>query len=113
MAQTYRQVVNPPALFASNLRITGVATETIALDAIPGLGYRNLSVVIVNHSGTTSACALYGSPDGLNYVAVTGFSTFANSTGEIKYATATAIFQYYRVTTTGVAVEDVYLYGTP
>lgn len=94
---------------AKNLGVNPGASETIVLDAIPCFGTYNLSVTIVNYTGAVSACALYGSTDGINYLAVSGFSTFAVSTGAVGHAEATGIWSYLRLTATGVALIDAYI----
>lgn len=109
MSQSYHFNNNAPVSFASNAKVNSGATETVILDKIPCLGFHNLSVSIVNYTGAISACALYGSPDGVRWIAVTGFSTFAVSAGQTGHAEATGNFQYLRLTTTGVALIDAYI----
>ena len=111
--QTYHYNANPPALFANNLNVTvPSATETTVLDKIPCLGYINIGVTIVCYSGMASAVGLYGSADGINYMAVPYFPSFSVSAGSNNHAEANGIYQYLRVTAKGTATFDVYLYAT-
>jgi hypothetical protein len=94
---------------ASNLAAASGAGETTILDKIPCSGARYIAVTIIANTGSISACALYGSPDGVKYMPVSGFSSFAVSSPNMGHGEVTAMFQYLRVTTTGVANVDVYL----
>lgn len=111
MAQTSHQMTGTVSTWAENLGVNSGASETIVLDQIACLGGRNLAVTIVVHTGATTACALYGSSDGINYIAVNGFNTFAVNTGQVGHAECTGIWQYLRLTTTGVALIDAYVYA--
>jgi hypothetical protein len=111
MAQQIHQIVEPCATFAKSLLVNTGSSETIVLDQIPVLGLRNIGITIVNHSGSSSACALYGSPDGSSWLAVSGFSSFAVSTSGINHSEVSCIFQYLRLTITGTSVVDAYLYA--
>lgn len=114
MAQQSHQLAGTVSTFAENIGVTSGASETIVLDKVPCFGGRNLAVTIVNQVGSPnniSAVALYGSPDGINYVAVNGFNTFTVATGATNHAECTGIWQYLRVTATGAAIIDVYLYA--
>jgi hypothetical protein len=111
MPQTYSTISTPPALFANNLNIKCGASETIVLDKIPSLGFKTIGVTIVNHSGSITVVALYGSPDGINYASITGLSSFSVGAGNMGHqeCTSGAIYQYLRLTATGTAVVDVYI----
>lgn len=111
MAQQFHQASGTISTFAQNMGVTSGSAETIVLDHVPCFGGRNLAVTIVNHTGSTTAVALYGSPDGINYLAVAGFSTFAIATNAVGHAECTGIWQYLRVTTTGTSLIDAYLYA--
>lgn len=110
MAQQSHQYTRTTTL-ARNTGINSGASETIILDGIPCFGSYNLAVTIVVYTGSTSACALYGSPDGINYMAVSGFSTFGVATGAIGHAEATGTWAFLRLTTTGTALIDAYIYA--
>lgn len=109
MAQQSQQYPGAVVTLAKNLGVNSGATETTVLDQVSCLGGRNLAVTIVNYTGTISAVALYGSPDGVNYTAVSGFSSFGVATGAMGHAEVVANWAFIRVTTTGVALIDVYL----
>lgn len=96
---------------AKNIGVNSGSSETIVLDHVACFGSNKLAVTIVNHTGSVSAVALYGSPDSINYMTVNGFSTFAVTTGAVGHAECTGTWQYLRVTTTGTALIDVYLYA--
>lgn len=107
MAQVYHQYGN--ATIAKHLTVNSGASETIVIDLVPSLTGKNIAVTIVNHSGSVSAVALYGSPDGQNWLAVTGFTTFTVAAGATGHAEASGCWLYLRVTTTGTALVDAYL----
>lgn len=109
MAQITTQQTYPTATLAFNLGATSASGETTILDKVPCLGLKNIGITIVNLTGATSACALYGSCDGVTYIAVSGFSTFGVSTAAIGHAEANGNFVYFRLTTTGVATLNAYL----
>jgi hypothetical protein len=94
---------------ASNLTAVVGSGETTILDKVSVFGFFNFGVTITCNSGTMSACALYGSADGTNYIAITGFTTFALTTGQTKHAEATGVWQYLRLTCTGVSNVDAHL----
>lgn len=112
MAQSFIQNVSPWSVHASNLLVNSGASETIILDHIPCMGLKSISVTIVNYTGTTTACALYGSCDGVHYKAVASFSTFGVGTGAVGHALATDVYQFLRLTTTGVANIDAHIIAT-
>ena len=109
MAQQSHQYSGTTSVIAKNLNINSGSAETTMIDQVLCLGARNLAVTIVNHTGSVSAVALYGSPDGQNYIAVSGFSSFAVSAGNMGHGEVVANWPYIRVTTTGIALIDVYL----
>lgn len=109
MAQQVQNYLGTTTTSAKNININSGASETIVLDRISCLGGRNLAVTIVNHSGSISAVAMYGSPDGIYWTAVTGFTTFTVSTGAVGHGEVTANWSFIRVTTTGAALIDAYL----
>jgi len=110
MAQFYSEVDEIAAVFANNKGVDTTGTQTV-LEDIPCMGVRNLAVTIVCNSGSISAVGLLGSPDGINYMAISGFSSFAVSAGNMGHAEVSAVYQYLRVTVTGTANIDVYLYA--
>ncbi len=112
MAQFYSELEVAAATFAQNVGFDSLAGETTALEDIPCMGLRNLAVTIVCNSGNMSACALYGSPDGINYKAIAGLATFALAAGNMDHKEAVATYRFLRLTTTGVANLNVYLYAT-
>lgn len=109
MAQQVQNYSGISVTSAKNINVNSTASETIVLERIPCLGGRNLAVTIVNYSGSISAVALYGSPDGINWTTVSGFTTFTVSANAVGHAEATASWAFIRVTTTGVARIDAYL----
>ena len=113
MAQLVNRYGGPSQTLAKNLEVTSGATETIVLDNVAVFGTRNISVTIVNYSGSISAVALYGSPDGVNWTtaSISGFSTFTVAAGAVGHAECTGVWQFLRVTTTGAATVDAYLYA--
>jgi uncharacterized membrane protein YgdD (TMEM256/DUF423 family) len=112
MAQQINSYSETTTIVAKNLRVNSGSTETIMLDHVPGIGSRNWAVTIVNYSGSITAVALYGSPDGVNYVAISGFSTFTVGALAVGHGEATTQWPYIRVTTTGVALIDIYATAT-
>lgn len=110
MAQIYSEVGSPAASFASNLAYSNTGTSTI-LEDVPCLGLRNLAVTVVCSAGSVTAVALYGSPDGVNYIAIPGFSSFTVAANNTGHSETTGIFQYLRLTITGTATVDAYLYA--
>lgn len=109
MAQQVQNYSGTTTTLAKNISVNSGSSETIVLDRVACLGGRNLAVTIVNHTGSISAVALYGSPDGIYWTAVSGFSTFTVATGAVGHAEATASWPFVRVTTTGTALVDAYL----
>ncbi len=109
--QTAHQVSGTISTFAKNLGVNSGAAETILLDHVPCFAGRNLAVTVVCYTGAVTAVALYGSPDGINYMAVSGFNTFTVAANAMGHAECTGIWQFLRVTVTGTALVDVYLYA--
>ncbi len=109
MDQLINQVFDVSATFAKNLVFESLAGETTALEKVVSVGTRNISVSAVCSSGTISSIKLYGSPDGVNWVAVSGYTPFAVAAPNMNKADVVANFPMLRVTTTGVGVVDVYL----
>lgn len=112
MAQQFQNYLGTTTTIAKHLGVNSGSSETIVLDHVPGVGSRNWAVTIVNYTGSISAVAVYGSPDGVNYAAVSGFSSFTVATGAIGHGEVTTQWPYMRVTTTGTALIDVYLTAT-
>lgn len=111
--QQSHQVIGTTSTFANNLRINSSSSEleTVVLDHVLCFGGRNLAVTIVCRTGSVSAVALYGSPDGINYTAVSGFNSFTVAANNMGHAECTGNWQYLRVSTIGIALIDVYLYA--
>jgi hypothetical protein len=95
--------------FATDLGVVVASTETTVLDAVPAFGFINIGITITCNSGSMASCALYGSADGTNYIAVSGFSTFALTSGQTKHGETTGIWQFLRLTATGVSNIDAHM----
>lgn len=109
MAQTYHTIDAIAAVFAQNLQIDSQSAETVVLDGIPSTGLRNISGTITCYSGSISAVKLYGSMDGINYVAISGFSSFTVSASNTGHGEVAANWKFMRLTTTGSATIDAHL----
>ncbi len=111
MAQTYNQT-QTSSTFANNLQLPVNGSNQTVLDAIPCFGGRNIAVSIVCSAGSISAVALFGSPDGINYVAIAGLSTFTVSAGNVGHSECVANWQYLRLqVNASSATCDFYLYA--
>ena len=109
MAQTSFQVMAISATHAQNLKAASQSAETIVIDGVASLGLRNVGATVVCYSGSITAVALYGSDDGVNYKAISGFSSFTVASGNMGHQEATATYRFLRLTTTGAGVIDAHL----